>query len=91
MAAPLTPERLVYGFRYAGSAQIAPDGTSILYTLSQTDRETKKGKSQLWLCGIDGSEPRQITYTGEGNGPGRWSPDGQQIAFISNRTAAAGV
>jgi dipeptidyl aminopeptidase/acylaminoacyl peptidase len=91
MAEPLTPKTLIYGFTTAGDAQIAPDGKQILYTLSQTDAETKKKTSQIWLCGIDGSAPRQVTHTGERNTLGRWSPDGAWIAFVSNRASEAGI
>src|SRR3712207_1850418 len=91
MAKPLTPETLVYGFAAAGGAQIAPNGTQVLYALGRTDRDTKAKTSQLWLCSVDGSAPRQLTYTGERNLLGRWSPDGASIAFVSDRAAEAGI
>src|SRR5215210_509810 len=73
MARPLSPQTLVYDFTPAGDPQVSPDGTRVVYTLSKTDRESKrvpsavegKGSSQLWLCGIDGDNPRQLTFAGE--------------------------
>ncbi len=91
MAKPLTPHTLVYDFAAAGGAQMAPDGTQVLYALGHTDRDTKAKTSQLWLCNVDGSAPRQLTYTGERNLLGRWSPNGNWIAFVSDRAAQAGV
>jgi Tol biopolymer transport system component len=85
MTSPLSPETLVYGFSLAGDPRVSPDGTRVLYTLSKVDPETKKGKSALWLCAIEGSNARQLTQTGEQNSGGRWSPDGSQIAFVSDR------
>ena len=61
MIKPLSPETIVYGFTSAGDADISPDGTRITYSLGRTDRETKKGGSQIWLCDIDGANKRQLT------------------------------
>ncbi len=85
MSRPLTPETLVYGLTTAGDPQVAPDGARLLYTLVRTDRETKKTTAHVWMAHIDGSEPRQLTWSGERNGGARWSPDGRTIAFISDR------
>src|SRR5690606_13293357 len=91
MPQPLTPEVIVYGLTMAGEPKISPDGSQILYTLSKVDPESKRGSSQLWLCGIDGSNPRRLTWTGERNGGGVWSPDGTRIAFVSDRVKEAGI
>ncbi|MGZ3584861.1 MAG: hypothetical protein ACXWP6_20520, partial [Ktedonobacterales bacterium] len=91
MPQALTPETLIYGFTLAGDPHISPDGTRILYSLSQTNRDTKKPTSNLWICAVDGSNPRQLTYVTGRNGNGRWSPDGAQIAFVSDRVKKSGV
>jgi dipeptidyl aminopeptidase/acylaminoacyl peptidase len=91
MPQPLTPEVLVYGFTPADDPRIAPDGSAIIFTLAQIDRETRKPSSQLWICDRHGDNKRQLTFTGERNGGGRWSPDGTQIAFISDRVKQSGI
>ena len=68
MAQPLTPSALIYDLVTAGDPQVSPDGTQVVYALSQTNREKKKGSSQTWLCGVDGSSPRRLTWSGERNG-----------------------
>ncbi len=85
MSHPLTPETLVYGFCAAAEPQVSPDGTRLLFTLARTDRETKKTTANIWLAGIDGSNARRLTWSGERNGGARWSPDGHRIAFVSDR------
>jgi dipeptidyl aminopeptidase/acylaminoacyl peptidase len=88
---PLTPEVLIYGFTTAGDPQVSPDGTQVAHVVSKTDAETKKSSSQIWLAGIDGSNARQVTSTGQRNGSPRWSPDGHTLAFVSDRVEKAGL
>ncbi|MGA7671719.1 MAG: S9 family peptidase [Nitrolancea sp.] len=91
MTNPLSPQTLVYGFKSAGDPQISPSGDRIVYTLSKADPETAKVTSNLWICNVDGGDARQLTWTGERNGGGRWSPDGTSIAFVSDRAGKGGV
>ncbi|HEU5423524.1 MAG TPA: hypothetical protein VFU72_08300, partial [Nitrolancea sp.] len=85
MAQPMSAELLIYDLKNAADPQLSPDGTTILYTLQTLDKESKKPASQLWLRAPDGSNPRQLTRTGQRNRGGRWSPDGESIAFVSDR------
>ncbi len=62
MASSLTPEALVYGLKTAGDPGVSPDGSQIVYTLSQANPETNKVETQLWLCDIDGGNQRQLTH-----------------------------
>ncbi|MDQ3812035.1 MAG: S9 family peptidase, partial [Chloroflexota bacterium] len=56
-----------------------------LYTVLRSDREADRASSQVWLSGVDGSNARQLTGAGQRNREARWSPDGQWIAFVSDR------
>lgn len=87
MPHPLDAHTLVYGFSSAGEPQVSPDGTRLLYTLARADEQTKKTSSNVWMVNIDGSKARQLTTSGERNGGARWSPDGLQIAFVSDRAS----
>lgn len=91
MTSPLTPETLVYGFTAASDPQVSPDGTRVAYVLGRTDRETRKPSSAIWLCDIDGANKRRLTFGGVRNGNPRWSPDGQSLAFTSDRVEPNGV
>jgi dipeptidyl aminopeptidase/acylaminoacyl peptidase len=91
MTGRLTPEILIYGIKSASDPQISPDGEWVVYGVTTNDVETKKGSTQLWLSKIDGSELRQLTSAGTSNGLARWSPDGQSIAFVSDRGKSSGL
>ena len=80
-----TAESLIYGVVTASDPQLSPNGEQIIYTLSRNDTESKKAGSQIWICDLDGGGARQLTHTGEQNSQARWSTDGTQIAFVSNR------
>jgi Tol biopolymer transport system component len=44
------------------------------------------GHWQVWVASADLSEARQLTYENAYSGWPVWSPNGQKIAFESNRT-----
>jgi len=83
----ITPEDLLR-FRMIGDAQIAPDGKEIVFVHKVCSSKKRSEKeSSLWIVPTDGKSgtPRAFT-TGTKDSRPRFSPDGSQIAFISERT-----
>ncbi|MFN8515496.1 MAG: hypothetical protein U0841_23510 [Chloroflexia bacterium] len=75
--------------RVITDARISPDGRSVAYVVKRADLEANGYTSAIWLAATDGGETRQLTAgTGRDSAP-RWSPDGQQIAFVSDRGGSA--
>lgn len=59
---------------------LSPDGTRLVFS-SYAGRNWH----QLWMLPAQGGYPMPLTYGEYDNTSPRWSPDGNNIAFISNR------
>jgi len=69
-----------------GDTQISPDGTEVVFVRTRTDTEKNKYQSDLWRVPTDGSRSAsQFTRSQGSDSLPRWSPDGAQIAFVSDR------
>ncbi len=81
----ITAEDL-YRFELITDARISPDGKFIVYAVQRVDKKTEKKYSNLWRVSTEGGQPRQFTYGDHSDSMPRWSPDSQEIAFLSNRS-----
>jgi dipeptidyl aminopeptidase/acylaminoacyl peptidase len=43
--------------------------------------------NHLWIVPVNGDEPRQLTHSDAHDDSPRWSPNGREIAFVTNRSA----
>src|SRR5512136_117950 len=75
----------LYLFNTVSDVRISPDGGNVIYTVQRVDRKTEKKYTNLWIAPASNGEPRQFTYGDQHDGSARWSPDGSQIAFLSDR------
>ncbi len=78
----------LFALKRVSDPQISPDGKSVVYVVGEVDLSTNKTSSSLWLAAADGKgEPRRLTNAvGKKDSHPRWSPDGKQILFESNRS-----
>jgi dipeptidyl aminopeptidase/acylaminoacyl peptidase len=80
----ITAEDL-YQFNTVTEVRISPDGKNVVYTVQRVDRKTEKKYTSLWVADSGNGESRQFTTGEQHDGSARWSPDGSQIAFLSDR------
>lgn len=81
MSRILTPQTLAFELTTASDPQISPDGTQITYTLAAVGTDDHRVRREVWMCGIDGTQPRSLTPGSRSASGARWSPDGASIAF----------
>jgi dipeptidyl aminopeptidase/acylaminoacyl peptidase len=80
----LTPEML-WKFGRLGTYEISPDGKWVVYTVSRYDSKTLGKTSNVYIIPFEGGEPKKLTEDEFSDGSATWTPDGKQIAFLSNR------
>ena len=83
----LTPE-LILTIRNITDVQVSPDGASLIFQVSRPRRDDEKpgaAISELWMMPARGGEPMRFTYNDKSDRAAQWSPDGRQIAFLSQR------
>ena len=84
----LTPEQIADSV-VPLDLQLSPDGKRVTYSLVPISRASGRSIVNLWIAGTSADNPpRQLTSGESENRFPRWSPDGSQIAFLSDRSTA---
>ena len=58
---------------------LSPDGKTVIYTRTWTDKINDKRETSLWVMNADGTRGRFLTKGSDA----KWSPDGTRIAYIA--------
>jgi len=72
-------------------AQISPDEKLIVFTLRTTDLAANRGRTDLWIVGVDGTGLRRLTSHPTSDFNPRWSSNGEMVLFISTRSGSSQV
>jgi dipeptidyl aminopeptidase/acylaminoacyl peptidase len=75
----------MYRVRSVRDPQISPEGDWIAYVVGTLDSTRDRSNSDIYTVRWDGSRTVQMTYTPEGEGSPRWSPDGKYLSFVASR------
>src|SRR5258708_240463 len=69
------------------AVKVSPDGNSVVIGTEKADWDQQIFRKELWLYRTAGGSLVRLTQSGHDSSP-QWSPDGQWIAFLSERKIA---
>ncbi|HKN75125.1 MAG TPA: S9 family peptidase [Candidatus Acidoferrum sp.] len=79
----LTPEASLH-LRSLSDLQFSPDGSRVAFVVAEPPKAERRPR-HIWLYEKGSTAVRQFTYSAKDETSPRWSPDGKQLAFLSNR------
>jgi len=89
---PFTVDDLVR-LKRLSDPHTSPDGRYVAFTLSETDMDANKRRTDLWLLDLNAKDatPRRLTQNPANDSSPRWSADGKTLYFISTRSGSSQV
>ena len=75
--------------RLVFSPRISPDGRYVVYTQRETNWKDNAFVNQLWLVDVSTLKSFQLTRGKKSADGATWSPDGNWIAFVTERESVA--
>ena len=83
----LTPEQTL-DRRGIGDLEFSPDRTRVVFTVTEPVKAAARQRN-IWMLDVASGLVRQLTFSAKSDGSPHWAPDGQSIAFSSDRDGAA--
>ena len=83
----MTPE-VLWSFGRLGGAQVSPDGTQVLYTVTYYNIEENKSYRDIYTIPVAGGEAKNLTNTAQNEYNAVWRPDGKKIGYLSSASGS---
>ncbi len=68
--------------------QVSHDGKQVAFSVSVTDEEANRRRSDIYLAAVDGSWAKRLTFNPANDVQPRWTPDDKALFFLSNRSGS---
>jgi dipeptidyl aminopeptidase/acylaminoacyl peptidase len=81
----MTPE-VLWSFGRIGEPTVSPDGTNVLYSVTNYSIEENKSYRDLYTVPVSGGDRIKLTETPEKESSAVWRPDGKKIGYLSSKS-----
>jgi len=81
----------VFALEYAEDPRISPGGDRIVYIRNSMDRMSDRVQGSLWIVNADRGRHRPLATGFERISHPRWSPSGEQVAWIGTRDGETAI
>ena len=89
-AAKFTPE-VMWKMGRVGSVALSPSGEQLVYTVTYYNMEENRGVTAIYLRDMVSGAVKQLTDHSSNNNSPKWSEDGEQIYFLSDRSGSSQI
>src|SRR5467141_1011505 len=79
----LTPDDSL-NLRSISDLQFSPDGNRLAFVVTEPAKGEGRAR-HIWIYEKQSGSIREVTYSAKSESNPRWSPDGKQLAFLSDR------
>lgn len=78
----------IFALEYASDPQVSPDGRTVVYVRQSNDIMTDETRGSLWLIDVKTGQQWPLFDDQFQYSQPRWSADGRQLAFVSDRSGS---